>query len=195
MLESQVPSHVILCPSDKPVRSLCCEQRRAQRGDVWEQAQIWKPENLVGYSIPTIPETRESLLALRHRAARALLLVVSTGPNLKFNWQKGQGTWPEEMPFSSQVLSDGRNCFYLQVLSHFHTLTTLFKSCPHHNITPTTSIFNVGTKKETHSHLALDECCKQNVGFAPTFHTFYLFLRSWVVRTSYKADAKKRLHS
>lgn len=42
MLESQVPSHVILCPSDKPVTALCCEQRRAQRGDVWEQAQVWK---------------------------------------------------------------------------------------------------------------------------------------------------------
>lgn len=39
MLEPQVPSHVILCPSGKPERLLCYEQRRVQHGDAWEQAQ------------------------------------------------------------------------------------------------------------------------------------------------------------
>lgn len=134
--------------------------------------RLRKSENLVGYSILTIPETTKSLSALRHRAARALLLVVSKGSNLKFNPQKSQGTWPEEMAFSSQVLSDRRNCFFLQVLPHFLTLTTLFKSCPHNNITPNTSIFSAGTKKETHSHLAVDEHWKQNCSHIP--HLFFI---------------------
>lgn len=51
-----------------------------------------KSENLVSYSTLTIPETTESLTALRHRAARALFLVVSKGSDLKFNLQKCQGT-------------------------------------------------------------------------------------------------------
>lgn len=90
MLKSQIPSHVILCPSNKPERLLCCEQRRAQLGGVWEQAQ--EVRKFVGYSTLTIPETTKSLSAFRHRAARALLLVVSKGSDLKFNLQKGQGT-------------------------------------------------------------------------------------------------------
>lgn len=161
MLESQVPSHVILCPSDKTERLLFCEQRRVQCGDVWEQAQKVGKSCRLFHSYH--PRAKREPVCTQMQAARALLLVVSKGSNLKFNLQKSQGTWPEEMSFSSQVLSDGRNYFFLQVLSHFHILTTLFKSCPHNNITPTTSIFSAGTKKDTHSHLAADECWKEKL--------------------------------
>lgn len=96
------------------------------------------------------PKTTESMIVLREKAGRALLLLIAERSSLTFNLQKGWGAWPEDVSFSSKCnyLSGTENCFSLKNPSHFHPLTTLLMFSHHCDISKTTSVFPPGIKKE-----------------------------------------------